>query len=107
MNDATKGSSYKPVEAAMKVLSIIPLLAGNELTGLTPSQVAEGTGLSVVQVGNYLATLQQADFAEPIGDTGRWRLSARFMRIAMAHLRHVDAQQRALDEIKQRFSAPL
>lgn len=98
-------SSYKPVEAAAKVLALITILAGNEFTGLTPTQLATATGMSLVQVGNYLATLQEADFAEPILDTGRWRLSARLMKIAIAHLMHVDEQQKRLDEVKQRYSA--
>lgn len=96
--------AYRPVEAAVKVLSLIPLLAGNEMTGLTPGQLAKSLDISPAQIGHYLVTLQEAGFAEPLGDTGRWTLGPRLMQVALAHLSHMDRQQKVLDETKQRFS---
>lgn len=96
--------AYRPVEAAVKVMSLIPVLAGNEMTGLTPGQLSQATGIAPAQIGHYLVTLQAAGFAEPLGDTGRWTLGPRLAQVALAHLNHMDRQQKVLDETKQRFS---
>lgn len=100
----TDTSSYKPVQAALNVLSIVPLLAGNEMAGLTPGQITKALGLAPSQVGHYLATLQEAGMAEPLADTGRWRLGPKLIQIALAFMRHLDEQERVLQETRQRYS---
>lgn len=97
-------SAYRPVEAAVKVLSLIPVLAGNELTGLTPGQLSKALDISPAQIGHYLVTLQEAGFAEPLGDSGRWRLGPRLVQVAIAFMTHVDAQEKLVAETKQRYS---
>lgn len=96
--------AYRPVEAAVKVLSLLPVLAGNEMTGLAPGQLAKALDIAPAQVGHYLETLRVAGFAEQIGNTGRWSLGPRLVQIAIAHMNHISRQEQLLAETKQRFS---
>ena len=97
-------SSYKPVESALKVLKIIPVLAGHEFTGKTPGEIATAIGVGAASVGHYLVTLEAAGFAERIPDTGNWRLGPAPVRIGLAYMRHLDAAERKMAEIKNRFT---
>ena len=96
--------AYRPVAAAVNVLSLIPALAGHEMTGLLPGQLSKALGIAPAQIGHYLVTLEAVGFAEQLGDTGRWALGPKLMQVALAHLTHMSRQQQVLDETKQRFS---
>jgi DNA-binding IclR family transcriptional regulator len=97
-------TSYKPIEAAQKVLRVIDALKGNEFDGLTPKQICELTGLSGPQVGSYLETLRVENFAERMEETGRWRLSAKCVQIAVAFSAHMTQKRKALEELEQRYT---
>lgn len=100
----SENSSYKPVESALRVLQIIPILAGHEFIGKTPGEIAKATGSSPSQVGHYLVTLEAAGFAERVPDTGNWRLGPALPRIGLAFMRHLSAQEQKLAEITNRFT---
>jgi len=97
-------SSYKPVEAALKVLKIIPVLAGHEFTGKLPGEIATAIGVSAASVGHYLKTLEEIGYAEQIPETGRWRLGPKIVQISIAFMRHMDDQERKTSEVKNRFT---
>lgn len=91
-------------DAQQRILGLIRNLAGRELEGLAPNQVATLQDCSPSQVTRDLANLKHAGWAEQIPTTGRWRLGPAPVQIGLAHMTALDRAQRKLDELKQRFT---
>ena len=87
-----------------RLLDLIRNLAGNEVEGLAPSQIAKANGCLASQVTRDLANLKHAGWAEQITTTGRWRLGSMPVQIGIRHMAAMDKAQRKLDETKARFS---
>lgn len=51
-----------------------------------------------------LYNLQEAGFAERIGDSDLWRLSPKFVQIAVSFFNQMDSAQSRIDEVKQRYT---
>lgn len=97
------GSKYIS-DSQQRILGLVRALAGREVEGLAPSQIAVLQGCSPSQVTRDLANLKHAGWAEQIQTTNRWRLGPAPVQIGMAHMTALDRAQRRLDEIKQRFT---
>ena len=91
-------------DSQQRILGLLLTLAGNEIDGLAPGQLATLNNCSPSQVTRDLANLKHAGWAEQIPTTNRWRLGPAPVQIGMAHMTALDRAQRRLDEIKQRFT---
>ena len=80
-------------------------LAGHSYRGLRLQQIADGIGESP---GTTLRNLQRMEAdglveRSPL-DKENWRLSARVVQIAVAHLDEVQREEQQLDTFRQRYS---
>lgn len=104
--NAAETAAHKPqtTAAAAKVLEVLDVLSGHYAHGLTPSELAQATGLSAPNITRYVATLIDTGFAERIPETGRIRPSSRFALIAVSIMRSLDAARARLDELSSRLT---
>lgn len=89
--------------AQQRVLSILMLLAGHEVMGLAPGEIAKAVRTSASNVTRDLANLREAGMAEPLADTGRWRITPRVGQIALRVLNALGDARKRVDEVAQRF----
>lgn len=91
-------------QSAGKVLDVLNVLLGHFAHGLTPTELAKATGLDPSAITRYVATLEEAGFAERIPETGRIRPSVRLAQQAVAILRSLDSAKQRIDEIQNRLA---
>lgn len=91
-------------DGQQRLLALIRVLAGNEVHGLAPGEIAKAQSCSPSLVTRDLANLKEAGFAEQIVETGRWRLGPALVQVALAHTREIEKAERKLAETRQRFS---
>jgi len=91
-------------DAQQRILRLLQVLAGHEVTGLAPSDIARTQACSASVVTRDLANLKTAGLAEQVPETQRWRLSPVVVQIALAHMSALDRAQRRLDETRNRYS---
>lgn len=87
-----------------RILRLILSLSGHELHGLAPKDLAEHLKVSPGTITRDLHNLRSCGFAELIQETGRIRLSAKMVQIAVAHANAMSRATDLLQEIKQRYS---
>lgn len=97
-------AEQKTGQSAGKVLDVLNVLLGHFAHGLTPTDLAKATGLSPSNITRYVATLEEAGFAERIPETGRIRPSVRFAQQAVAIMRSLDAARSRIDELTNRLT---
>jgi len=91
-------------DGQQRLLKLITLLAGHEITGMAPSDIARQQGCSASVVTRDLANLQIAGFGEQVPETGRWRLSPQIVQIALKHMQALDRAEQRLADVRSRFS---
>ena len=91
-------------DGQQRILSLIRTLAGNEIVGMAPAQIAQLQECSPSAVTRDLANLKLAGMAEQVPDTGHWRLAPEIVQIAIKHARALERAQNRLAEVTQRFS---
>lgn len=91
-------------EGQQRILRLVNALAGHEVTGLTPSQIAQLQECSASLVTRDLANLQIAGFAEQVPETGYWRLAPQVVQISIKHATALQRAETRLQEVAQRFS---
>lgn len=89
--------------AQQRLLQLIDLLAGHELQGLAPAEIAKALGCSASAVTRDMANLQTAGWAEKTPKGERWRLSPHPIQLALRHAAALAEGERALKDISQRF----
>lgn len=87
-----------------RILRLLTILAGNEVTGLAPSDVAAAANCTASIATRDLANLKTAGMAEQIPETGRWRLAPLIVQISRQHAIALDRAQQRMDETRARFS---
>lgn len=103
-----KTTAYKLPEPARKVCDLFRLLAGHEVLGLSPSEIAKGLSVPPSWVSQNLPPLaEQTGFVERVADTNRWRLGVPFVRIAFTVSNEHNTAKKRLDEVGQRYGVPL
>lgn len=90
--------------AQQRLLKSILLLAGNELTGLAPSDLAKALNTNPSNVTRDLANLKEAGLAEQLPDTGRWRLGPKLVQVAVDFFTSLERSQSSVNEIRQRYT---
>ena len=100
--------TYSLPAHSRKVCELLRLLAGHEVLGLAPGEIAKGleVGASWVSV-NLPALAAETGFVERVEGTNRWRLGVQFVRIATTVATNLNAARRQLDDISNRYSVPL
>lgn len=91
-------------DSQQRILGLLLTLAGNEIDGLAPGQLAALNSCSPSQVTRDLANLRHKGWAEQITTTGRWRLGPEVVQIAVKHSTALGRAQARLDEVANRFS---
>lgn len=91
-------------DAQQRILGLILVLAGQEIEGLAPAQIAKANDCSASQVTRDLANLRQRGWAEQITTTGRWRLGPEIVQIATRHMTALDRARSRLAEVTNRYS---
>lgn len=70
-------------DQTQRTLSVVKLLAGNELNGLSPGEMAEKAEISRSNITRIIANLQFFQWVEPVpGNNKRFRLSPGIVQIA-------------------------
>jgi DNA-binding IclR family transcriptional regulator len=92
-------------EAQQRILRLVVTLAGHEIEGLAPGDIAKFQACSPSQVTRDLANLKHHGWAEQIPATGRWRLGPDIVRVATRHMTALDRADRKLAEVKSRFGS--
>jgi DNA-binding IclR family transcriptional regulator len=100
---AAPGPDYTNA-AQQRILRLALLLAGHEITGLAPAQIAREQGCSASIVTRDLANLQVAGWAEKVPATGHWRLGPTPVQLAMRHMAGLDRAKRQMEEVANRYS---
>lgn len=89
--------------AQQRVLQLVMRLAGHEIEGIAPGELATALRTSPSNITRDLANLREAGFAEPL-ESGRWRLAPRIVQVSLAASTAFARAQDRLDEARQRFS---
>lgn len=101
-------TTYKLPEPIRKTNELYLLLAGNELLGLAPGEIAKGLNVSPSWVSVTLPALAaNGGFVEQVDGTNRWRLGVPFVRISMTVSTNLGVAKRRLEEISHRYAVPL
>ena len=90
-------------DSVQRTLAIQKVLSGNELTGLTPGQIAKATGISPSNVTRGLHNLLQGEIAETHPTVkGHWRLRVSYLtKTANSLLRELDKGQASVYDLKR------
>ena len=87
-----------------RILKVMLALAGHEVTGLAPGEIARGLHITPSNVTRDLANLRMSGLAEQMTESDRWRLTPKLSQIGLSMLDGVDKAQRKVDEVKQRYT---
>lgn len=93
--------------SADRVLLVLSVLERNFAQGFTPGDIAQSTGLDAAAVTRALAALEKRGYAEPVGDTGRTRISHRFAQVAVSILHSLDVAEQRIAESRSKIQRPL
>lgn len=99
--------TYALAGSIRKTCDLFRLLAGHELLGLAPGEIAKGLGVAPSWVSQNLPPLATTGFVEQVEGTNRWRLGVAFVRVATTVATNLNAARRQLDDISHRYSVPL
>ena len=103
----TEDKTYPLAAPMRKTCDLFRLLAGHEVLGLAPGEIAKGLGVSASWVSNNLPALAaETGFVERVEGTNRWRLGVSFVRISMTVATSMGQAMRRLDEINKRYAVP-
>ncbi|MDO8769563.1 MAG: transcriptional regulator [Burkholderiaceae bacterium] len=86
-----------------RVLKVLDLLFGHEITGLAPGEIAKTVNANASAITRDLANLVEAGMAEEVQGTGRYRITPRLGSRALATLQTFDRAEKHLTDLKTRF----
>jgi len=89
--------------AQQRILQMVMRLAGHEIDGLAPSELATALRTKPSNITRDLANLREAGMAEEVAPN-RWRLTPRVVQVSLAAGAAFAKAQDKLDEARQRFS---
>lgn len=91
-------------EGQQRILKLLTLLAGNEVDGLAPGQIAKLQGCSPSVATKDLANLRTAGYAEQVPTSGHWRLSPQIVQIAVRFQLALGQAEERLISTRSRFT---
>jgi DNA-binding IclR family transcriptional regulator len=89
--------------AQQRVLQTLVKLAGHEIEGLAPGEIAKAIRTTPSNTTRDLANLRESGLAESM-ESGRWRLTPRMAQIGLSVMKALDNAQSRVDETRQRFT---
>jgi DNA-binding IclR family transcriptional regulator len=100
-------TTYKLADNIRKTCDLFRLLAGHELQGLAPSEIAKGLDVAPSWVSvNLPALAETTGFVQLVPDTNRWRLGVPLVRIAVTVSVNLNKAQAQLEELRSRYHVP-
>ena len=98
----------KPLAANLrKALELLRLLAGHEVLGLAPAEIAKALGVSPSWVSINLPAIEaETHFVERVAGTNRWRLGVPLVRIAFTVQRNLAQERERLEGVARRYDVP-
>ena len=98
----TRATDYTNA-AQQRLLQLIDLLAGHELQGLLPGEIAKALAVNASTVTRDLDNLRTAGWAEltPKGD--RWRLAPHVIQHSLRYAAALNAGQQQWCDVQQRY----
>jgi ArsR family transcriptional regulator, arsenate/arsenite/antimonite-responsive transcriptional repressor len=97
-------TTYELAGPIRNACELFRLLAGHELLGLAPGEIATGLGVAPSWVSKNLPAIATTGFVEQVEGTNRWRLGVQFVRIATTVTVNHNANRRRLEEVGQRYA---
>lgn len=98
----------KLAENVRKTCELLRLLAGHELLGLAPGEIAKALGVGAPWVSvNLPALAAETGFVERIEGTNRWRLGVPLVRIAFTVSTNYSRATKTLEDIGKRYAVPI
>ena len=91
-------------DSQQRVLQVLDLLFGHEITGLAPGEISKSINTSASSITRDLANLVEAGMAEEIMQTGRYRIAPRLASRVVATLNTFSNAQKQLDDLRNRYS---
>ena len=96
-------ANYKNT-SQQRIIKVMLRLAGHELTGIAPGEIARALNISPSAVSRDLANLHIAGLAEQLPESSNWRLTPRLSQIGLAMLSSAERARFKVDEIVQRYT---
>lgn len=90
--------------AQQRLLQLVNLLAGHELGGLAPSQIARSMDCAASVVTRDLDNLKSAGWAEQT-KTETWRLSPHVVQLSLRHAAAMRLARTEFDDVAQRYGS--
>lgn len=94
----------KPNASALRILSIIDLLKGRSLNGLSHGEIAKSLKTNPTNVSRDLSTLIESGFVGRL-ENDRYALSVKFLQIARAHEIEMHGAKGRINELESRVEA--
>lgn len=92
-------------DQVQRTLRIVKVLAGHELTGLSPSEMAEKAEVSRSNITRILANLQFFNWVETVpGNNKRFRLSPGIVQIANTVQMNLNQAQQELQKEQHNYT---
>lgn len=91
-------------ESQQRILKVLDLLFGHEITGLAPGEIAKTVKANASAITRDLANLAEAGMAEEVASTGRYRITPRLGRRCIATLQTFERAEQQLGDLKARFT---
>lgn len=89
--------------AQQRLLQLIDLLAGHELQGLAPGEIAKALAVAASTVTRDLDNLRTAGWCEPTPQGGRWRLAPHVIEISLRYATALDAGAQQWRDVQRRY----
>lgn len=103
----SRAPDYPLAGPIRKTCDLFRLLAGHEVLGLAPGEIAKGLGVPASWVSQNLPALATTGYVEQVAGTNRWRLGVQFVRIALTVSTNLNKAKQQLDDVSARYSVPL
>lgn len=91
-------------DAQQRVLTELHLLAGHELHGLAPGEIARELKVSPGTITRDMANLKEAGYAEQIPETCRWRLGPKVVQIGLKFQNALARAEARVADISNRYT---
>ena len=98
----TRAANYTN-PAQQRLLRVVDLLAGHELHGLAPGEIAKALVIGPSSVTRDLDNLRTAGWAEQTPQGGRWRLTPHVIQISLRYATALNAGAQQWRDTQQRF----
>ena len=100
--------TYPLAAPIRKTCDLFRLLAGHEVLGLAPGEIAKGLGVPPSWVSQNLPALEaETGFVERAEGTNRWRLGVPLVRIATTVATQLNAEEERIAATRKRYAIPL